>query len=82
VAALPAESMCRARSARTHWPAEARSRLLAGFRRRGNRLSRLNSMAFGLAVYVSRCWLPFTAQDSLPAAGQALLGGLLPARLR
>jgi hypothetical protein len=41
-------------------------------------ISGLNSMAFGLAVYVSRCRLPFTAQDSLPGAGQALLGGLLP----
>lgn len=44
-----------------------------------NCLSRLNSMAFGLTTYVSRCWLPFTAQGSLPAAGQALPGGLLPA---
>ena len=43
-------------------------------------LSRLNSMAFGLAVYASRCRLPFTAQDSLSGAGQALLDGLLPAR--
>jgi hypothetical protein len=43
-------------------------------------LSRLNSMAFGLAVYASRCRLPFIAQDSLPGAGQALLDGLLPAR--
>jgi hypothetical protein len=45
-------------------------------------ISGLNSMAFGLAVYASRCRLPFTAQDSLPGAGQALLGGLLPARSR
>ena len=45
-----------------------------------NCLSRLNSMAFGLTTYVSRCRLPFTAQGSLPAAGQALPGGLLPAR--
>jgi hypothetical protein len=44
-----------------------------------NRLSRLNSMAFGLAAYVSRCWLPATAQDWLPGAGQALLGRLSPA---
>ena len=36
-------------------------------------------MAFGLAVYVSRSWLPFLAQDSLPAAGQALPDGLPPA---
>jgi hypothetical protein len=43
-------------------------------------ISRLNSMAFGLAVYASRCRLPFIAQDSLPGAGQALLDGLLPAR--
>jgi hypothetical protein len=46
-----------------------------------NGLSRLSSMAFGLAVYVSRCWSPVTAQDWLPAAGQALPGGLLPAEL-
>jgi hypothetical protein len=44
-----------------------------------NRLSRLNSMAFGLAAYVSRCWLPVTAQGWLPGAGQALLDGLPPA---
>ena len=36
-------------------------------------------MAFGLAAYVSRGWLPFLAQDSLPAAGQALPDGLPPA---
>ena len=47
-----------------------------------NRLSRLNSMAFGLAAYVSRCWLPVIAQGSLPGAGRALLGGLPPAGLR
>ena len=41
-------------------------------------ISGLNSMAFGLAVYASRCQLPFTAQDSLPGAGQALLDGLYP----
>ena len=46
------------------------------------RLSRLNSMAFGLAAYVSRCWLPVTAQGWLPGAGQALLGGLSPAGFR
>ena len=50
-------------------------------RRRGN-LSRLNSMAFGLAAYVSRCLLPVTAQDWLPGASQALLGGLSPAGLQ
>jgi hypothetical protein len=43
-------------------------------------ISRLNSMAFGLAAYASQGRLPFPAQDSLPGAGQALLGGLLPAR--
>ena len=43
-------------------------------------ISELNSMAFGLAVYASRCQLPFTAQDSLPGDGQALLDGLVPAR--
>ena len=46
------------------------------------KISGLNSMAFGLAAYVSRCWLPVTAQDWLPGAGQALLGGRLPAGLR
>jgi hypothetical protein len=39
-------------------------------------LSKLNSMAFGLAVYASQCRLPHTTQDSLPAAGQALPDGL------
>ena len=39
-------------------------------------------MAFGFAAYVSRCWLPVTAQDWLPGAGQALLGRLSPAGLR
>ena len=39
-------------------------------------------MAFGLAAYVSRCWLPVTAQGWLPGAGQALLDGLLPAGFR
>ena len=47
-----------------------------------SKLSRLNSMAFGLAAYVSRCWLPATAQDWLPGAGQALLDGLSPAGFR
>ena len=39
-------------------------------------LSKLNSMAFGLAVYASPSSLPPPAQDSLPAAGQALPDGL------
>jgi hypothetical protein len=39
-------------------------------------LSKLNSMAFGLAVYASPSALPRTTQDSLPAAGQALPDGL------
>jgi len=39
-------------------------------------LSTLNSTAFGLAVYASPPGLPHSTQDSLPAAGQALLGGL------
>jgi len=39
-------------------------------------LSTLNSMAFGLAVYASQGRLPDTTQDSLPAAGQALLDGV------
>ena len=39
-------------------------------------LSTLKSMAFGLAVYASQCGLPRATQDSLPAAGQALPGGL------
>jgi hypothetical protein len=46
------------------------------------KLSGLDSMASGLAAYVSRCWSPFTAQGSLPGAGQALLGGLSPAGFR
>jgi len=40
------------------------------------RLSRLHRMAFGIAVYASPRRLPDAAQDSLPGAGQALLGGL------
>src|SRR5262245_37271505 len=36
-------------------------------------------MAFGLAVYASPPGLPQSTQDSLPAVGQTLLGGLLPA---
>ncbi len=59
------------------WPPRRERR-----RRRQQRLSRLNSMAFGLAAYVSRCWSPVTAQGSLPGAGQALPGGLSPAGLR
>jgi hypothetical protein len=39
-------------------------------------LSTLNSMAFRLAVSASQCGLPRPTQDSLPAAGQALPGGL------
>jgi hypothetical protein len=34
-------------------------------------------MAFGLAVYASQSRSPDTTQDSLPVAGQALLGGVL-----
>ena len=45
-------------------------------------LSTLNSMAFGLAVYASQCGLPRPTQNSLPAAGQALPDGLLPARFQ
>jgi len=59
------------------WPPRRERRRL----RRRN-LSRLNSMAFGLTAYVSRCWLPVTAQGWLPGAGRALLGGLSPAGLR
>jgi hypothetical protein len=40
------------------------------------RLSRLNNMAFGLTVYVSRRWSPVAAQDSLPGAGQAFPDGI------
>src|SRR6516225_2233327 len=36
-------------------------------------------MAFGLAAYASPGELPHTTQDSLPAVGQTLLDGLLPA---
>src|SRR5262245_55889550 len=39
-------------------------------------LSALTSMAFGLAVSASQRGLPRSTQDSLPAAGQALPGGL------
>ena len=39
-------------------------------------LSALNSRAFGLAAYASSPGLPHSTQDSLPAAGQALLDGL------
>jgi len=38
-------------------------------------ISELNSMAFGLAVYASQCWLPSPTQDLLPAVGQTLLDG-------
>jgi hypothetical protein len=38
-------------------------------------------MAFGLAVYASQGRFPDTTQDSLPAAGQALLGGLRTRRV-
>jgi len=46
-----------------------------------NELSRLNSMAFRIAVYVSRRWSPVAAQDSLPGVGQTLLGGLSTRRV-
>jgi len=39
-------------------------------------LSKLNGMAFGLAVYASWCGLPRPTQDSLSAAGQPLPDGL------
>ena len=45
------------------------------------RLSRLHSMAFGTAAYVSRRRLPFAAQDSLPGAGQALLDRLFTCKV-
>ena len=44
-------------------------------------LSKLNSMAFGLAVYASPGLLPHPTQNSLPAAGQALPGGLSTRRV-
>ena len=44
-------------------------------------LSKLNSMAFGLAVYASPGLLPHPTQDSLPAAGQALPDGLSTRRV-
>jgi hypothetical protein len=43
---------------------------------RNNPLSRLNSMAVGLAVYASQCKLLNTTQDSLPTAGSAVSGGI------
>jgi hypothetical protein len=39
-------------------------------------------MAFGLAAYASSPGLPHSTQDSLPAVGQTLLDGLLPAGLQ
>jgi len=39
-------------------------------------LSKLNHMAFGLAVYASQCRLPDPTQNSLPAVGQTLPDGL------
>ena len=47
----------------------------------GLSISKLNSMAFGLAVYASQCWLPSPTQDSLPAVGQTLLDGLSTRRV-
>jgi hypothetical protein len=44
-------------------------------------LSKLNSMAFGLAAYASQCASPRPTQHSLPAAGQALLDGLSTRRI-
>ena len=45
-------------------------------------ISRLNSTALALAVYASQWSLLAPTQDSLPAAGQALPGGIgLPTRL-
>ena len=44
-------------------------------------LSKLNSMAFGLAAYASQCASPRPTQHSLPAAGQALLDGLYTRRI-
>ncbi len=41
-----------------------------------NQLSKLNHMAFGLAVYASSRSLPRATQDSLPAVGQTLPDGL------
>ena len=53
------------------WPLQAeKQRLLA------KGISKLNSMAFGLAVYASPSKLPNPTQNSLPAAGQALPDGL------
>ena len=39
-------------------------------------ISGLNRTAFGLAVYASWGRLPAATQDSLPAAGPALPGGI------
>ena len=41
-----------------------------------NDLSRLNRTAWALAVYASQWGSPPPTQDSLPAAGQALPGGI------
>ena len=55
----------------TAWPPiRVRQRLSQG------RLSKLNRMAFGLAVYASTGSLPYTSQDSLLAVGQTLPDGV------
>ncbi len=74
---LRPDGMPLTKTARPHGPRERQDEGSSN-----NRLSKLSSMAFGLAVYASRCKLPGTAQDSFPGAGQALLGGLPPAGFR
>jgi hypothetical protein len=60
----------------TTWPPlRERQRLSHG------RLTKLNHMAFGLAIYASWSRLPNTTQDSLPAVGQTLPDGLLTRRV-
>ena len=45
------------------------------------KLTKLNHMAFGLAVYASSRSLPYATQDSLPAVGQSLPDGLFTRRV-
>ena len=69
----------RPRRDRVHQAIAAPRRGLRSVNNDGSRdysLSRLNSTAFALAVYASQAGCPGTTQDSLPAAGQALPGGV------
>src|SRR3954471_22517755 len=54
----------------------ARPPRLTKTRAHGEEISGLNRTAFDLAVYASQWKSPATTQDSLPAAGPALPGGI------